>query len=35
LYDVSGQVLDGPPPRPLTTIDARVDGTDETVLVRV
>jgi Rieske Fe-S protein len=35
LYDASGQVLDGPPPHPLRTIDARVDGTDETVLVRV
>ena len=34
-YDVSGRVLEGPPPRSLTTIDARVDGTDETVLVRV
>jgi len=34
-YDMSGNVLDGPPPRPLTTIDARVEGTDEAVLVRV
>jgi menaquinol-cytochrome c reductase iron-sulfur subunit len=34
-YDASGQVLEGPPPRPLTTIEARVEGTDETVLVRV
>jgi Rieske Fe-S protein len=34
-YDASGHVLEGPPPRPLTTIDARVDATDETVLVRV
>lgn len=34
-FDASGKVLDGPPPRPLTTIDARVEGTDETVLVRV
>jgi Rieske Fe-S protein len=34
-YDANGQVLEGPPPRPLTTIDARVDSTDETVLVRV
>ena len=34
-YDASGNVLDGPPPRPLTTIDARVEGTDEAVLVRV
>jgi hypothetical protein len=28
-------VLDGPPPRPLTTIDARIEGRDQTVLVRV
>lgn len=35
VYDVSGHVLEGPPPRPLTTIDARVDSADETVLVRV
>ena len=35
VYDVSGRVLEGPPPRPLTTIDARVDSADETVLVRV
>lgn len=34
-YDASGRVLEGPPPRPLTTIDARVNPTDETVLVRV
>jgi Rieske Fe-S protein len=35
VYDVNGAVLDGPPPRPLTTIDARVEDTDQTVLVRV
>jgi Rieske Fe-S protein len=35
VYDASGAVLDGPPPRPLTTIDARVEGTDQSVLVRV
>ncbi len=34
-YDANGQVLDGPPPRALDTIDARVDGTSDTVLVRV
>jgi Rieske Fe-S protein len=34
-YDASGNVLDGPPPRPLMTIDARVEGADEAVLVRV
>jgi menaquinol-cytochrome c reductase iron-sulfur subunit len=35
VYDVNGQVLDGPPPRPLTVIQAKVEGTDDTVLVRV
>jgi menaquinol-cytochrome c reductase iron-sulfur subunit len=35
VYDANGQVLDGPPPRPLTTLDVKVEGTDETVLVRV
>jgi Rieske Fe-S protein len=35
VYDVSGKVLDGPPPRPLTVIEARVEGTDDSVLVRV
>jgi Rieske Fe-S protein len=35
VYDASGHVLDGPPPRPLTTLEAKVEGTDESVLVRV
>jgi menaquinol-cytochrome c reductase iron-sulfur subunit len=35
VYDANGQVLDGPPPRPLTTLEVKVEGTDETVLVRV
>ncbi len=35
VFDASGQVLEGPPPRPLTTIDARIDGADGSVLVRV
>jgi Rieske Fe-S protein len=35
VYDASGKVLDGPPPRPLTVIEARVEGTDDSVLVRV
>jgi menaquinol-cytochrome c reductase iron-sulfur subunit len=34
-YDVSGQVIEGPPPRPLSIVDARVEGADETVLVKV
>jgi Rieske Fe-S protein len=34
-YDAKGAVLEGPPPRPLQAIEARIDGTSETVLVRV
>jgi Rieske Fe-S protein len=34
-YDVNGAVLEGPPPRSLTTVDARLEGDDQTVLVRV
>lgn len=35
VYGADGRVLDGPPPRPLDTIDARVDDRDGAVLVRV
>jgi Rieske Fe-S protein len=35
VYDASGRVLEGPPPRPLGSIDARLDGSDDTVLVRL
>lgn len=35
VYGASGEVLEGPPPRPLDTIEARVDGADDSVLVRV
>jgi Rieske Fe-S protein len=35
VYDAKGQVIDGPPPRSLNTIEARVDGSDDSVLVRV
>lgn len=35
IYDASGQVLGGPPPRPLDTVDARVDPADGSVLVRL
>lgn len=35
VYDANGKVVDGPPPRPLTTIQAKVEGTDDSVLVRV
>jgi Rieske Fe-S protein len=34
VYDATGKVIDGPPPRPLTIIDARVEG-DDAVLVKV
>jgi len=34
-YDVRGHVVAGPPPRPLETIESRVDATDDSVLVRV
>ncbi len=35
VYDANGQVIDGPPPRPLAIIDARVESTDDSVLVKV
>jgi Rieske Fe-S protein len=35
VYGPDGRVLDGPPPRPLETIDVRVDERDDAVLVRV
>jgi len=35
VYDANGQVIGGPPPRPLTIVEARVDGADDSVLVRV
>jgi Rieske Fe-S protein len=35
VFDVAGQVVSGPPPRPLDTIEARVDPVDGSVLVRV
>jgi Rieske Fe-S protein len=35
VYGANGEVLDGPPPRPLTTIEVRVEGADDSVLVRV
>jgi Rieske Fe-S protein len=34
-YDSQGRVVDGPPPRPLDRIEVRVDGGDDSVLVRV
>jgi quinol---cytochrome c reductase iron-sulfur subunit, bacillus type len=35
VYAPDGSVLEGPPPRPLATIDARIDPADTSVLVRV
>jgi Rieske Fe-S protein len=35
VYAATGEVLDGPPPRALEIIDAKVEGADGSVLVRV
>jgi Rieske Fe-S protein len=35
VYDGEGRVVEGPPPRPLDTLTARVDGPDNSVLVRL
>jgi Rieske Fe-S protein len=36
VYDAAGTVVSGPPPRPLDTIEARIDPADEdTILVRL
>lgn len=35
VYAATGEVLDGPPPRPLDVVDARVEGSDDSVMVRV
>jgi Rieske Fe-S protein len=35
VYAATGEVLDGPPPRPLDVVAARIDDADDTVLVRV
>ena len=35
VYGTDGAVLEGPPPRPLDTIEARIDPADGSVLVRV
>jgi Rieske Fe-S protein len=34
-YDALGRVLEGPPPRPLDTVEVRVDASTDTILVRV
>jgi Rieske Fe-S protein len=35
VYDATGKVVEGPPPRPLDTVDARIDPADASVLVRL
>jgi Rieske Fe-S protein len=35
VFDVSGNVVSGPPPRPLTQLDARIDPASGSVLVRM
>jgi Rieske Fe-S protein len=35
IYDTTGKVLEGPPPRPLDSLEARVDSSDDVVLVRL
>jgi menaquinol-cytochrome c reductase iron-sulfur subunit len=35
VYAADGTVLEGPPPRPLDAIDARIDPADSSILVRV
>ena len=35
VFDAQGRVIEGPPPRPLDRVEARVDVTQRTVMVRV
>ncbi len=35
VYDVTGKVVEGPPPRPLDVLDARIDTGEDSVLVRL
>jgi Rieske Fe-S protein len=35
VYDAAGKVLAGPPPRPLDSVDARIDSADDAVLVQL
>jgi Rieske Fe-S protein len=35
IYAPDGTVVEGPPPRPLDTIEARIDPANQTVLVRI
>lgn len=34
-FDAQGQVVEGPPPRPLDRIEARIEPGDQTVMVRL
>jgi Rieske Fe-S protein len=35
VYAVDGRVLEGPPPRPLDAVEARIDPADASILVRL
>ena len=35
VFDAQGNVVEGPPPRPLDRVEARLDGAEGTVLVRL
>lgn len=35
VFDAQGQVIEGPPPRPLDRIEARVDPVERAIMVRV
>ena len=34
VFDAQGQVVEGPPPRPLDRVDARVDAAERAIMVR-
>jgi Rieske Fe-S protein len=35
VFDAQGSVVEGPPPRPLDTVEVRVDAAADAVLVRL
>lgn len=35
VYAATGEVLEGPPPRPLDIVEAKIEGADDSILVRV
>lgn len=35
VFDAQGNVVEGPPPRPLDRLDARIESADQTVMVRL